>query len=271
MPDNTLQAPLTGEETARLQTLLLELLAEQVERYTKGESTSVPAAVARELMASLVLTLGLPGSGKALLHADPHAALAAGQRRLQTRWAFAMQLHALAVKTAPVYQNLALRESLQSIADTRRAYDVRLFAHQLPCSLDYPLLAPPPEDPPGPDYLAAWLRQVIAENRILARLEPFRVQILLARCCPDYQGQLVNLCEPAAVNLLGRAVLDLPPLALTLTDAHRAALRHTKAAPLHEAAERLAKEFDMDAPTLHAVARTLAARIPQGHLENVFL
>ena len=271
MPDNTLQALLTGEETARLQTLLLELLAEQVEQYTKGESTSVPAAVARELMASLLLTLGLPGNGKALLHADPHAALAAGQRRLQTRWAFAMQLHALAVKTAPVYQNLALRESLQSIADTRRAYDVRLFAHQLPCSLDYPLLAPPPEDPPGPDYLAAWLSQVIAENRILARLEPFRVQILLARCCPDYQGQLVNLCEPAAVNLMGRAVLGLPPLTLTLTDAHRAELRYTKAAPLHEAAERLAKEFDMDAPTLHAVARTLAARIPQGHLENVFL
>ena len=121
MPDKTLQAPLTGEETARLQTLLLELLAEQVKQYTKGESTSVPANLARELMASLVLTLGLP------------------------------------------------------------------------------------------------------------------------------------------------------PLALTLTDAHRAALRHTKASPLHEAAERLAKEFDMDAPTLHAVARTLAARIPQGHLENVFL
>ena len=67
MPDNTLQALLTGEETARLQTLLLELLAEQVEQYTKGESTSVPAAVAKELMASLMLTLGLPGSGKALL------------------------------------------------------------------------------------------------------------------------------------------------------------------------------------------------------------
>ncbi len=213
----------------------------------------------------------LPGSGKALLHADPHAALAEGQRRLQTRWALAMQLHALAVKTAPAYQNLALRESLQSIADTRRAYDVWLFAHQLPCSLDYPLLAPPPEEPPGPAYLAAWLRQVIAENQILAKLEVFRVQTLLARCCQDYQGQLVNLCEPATVNLLGRAVLGLPPLALTLTDTHRAALRHTKAAPLHEAAERLAKEFDMDAPTLHAVARTLAARIPQGHLENVFL
>ena len=271
MPDNTLQAPRTGEEAARLQTMLLELLAEQMERYTKGESTSVPATVARELMASLMLTLGLPGSGKALLYADPPAALAEGQRRLQTRWALAMQLHALAVKTAPAYQNLALRESLQSIADTRRAYDVWLFAHQLPCSLDYPLLAPPPEEPPGPAYLAAWLRQVIAENQILAKLEVFRVQTLLARCCQDYQGQLVNLCEPATVNLLGRAVLGLPPLALTLTDTHRAALRHTKAAPLHEAAERLAKEFDMDAPTLHAVARTLAARIPQGHLENVFL
>ena len=123
----------------------------------------------------------------------------------------------------------------------------------------------------GPDYLAAWLRQVIAENRILAMLEPHRVQGLLARCCPDYRVQLVNLCEPAAVNLLGRAVLGMPPLALTLTDDHRAALRHAKAAPLHEAAERLAKEYGMDAPTLHAAAATLAARIPQGHLEQVFL
>lgn len=271
MPHDALQPVLTPQEQLRLQTMLLGLLAEQISAYTQGRSSSVPEPVARELMASLALTLDLPAGAAALLYGDPHDALQAGRRRLRSRWAMAMQLYRVAAATAPSYQNLALRESLQSIGETRRAWDGMFFAHQLPCSLDYPLLAPPPETLQGPAYLAAWLRQVIAENRILAMLEPHRVQGLLARCCPDYRVQLVNLCEPAAANLLGRAVLGLPPLALTLTDVHRAALRHTKAAPLHDAAERLAKDFGMDAPTLHAAAATLAARIPQGHLERVFL
>lgn len=267
-----LQAALTPDETARLQAILLELLAGQIRLYTAGQSTTVRAETAQQLLASVSCALGLPGQSRALLAAqNPAAALEAGRRRLRVRWALAMRLCEAACRTAPPCRNLALQETLHSIAAARGRYDVRFAAHEPPCSLDYPLCVILPDDPPGPEYLVAYLRQIIAENRILSLLEPWRVRELLVRCCPDYQGQLVNLCEPAAVNLLGRAALGLDPLPLFVTPAHREALARLRGPRFHAAADRLAGQYGMDGPTLHAVADRLAARVPQGGLEAVFL
>ena len=109
--------PLTAAEQQLLQNVLLELLAAQIVRFTAGERSSVPAEKAQELMASLCMTLDIqnPARARQLLHGDAGAALAAGQKHLQYRWALCRQLWQRAADTAPVWQNLALRETLESI------------------------------------------------------------------------------------------------------------------------------------------------------------
>lgn len=153
--------PLTAAEQQLLQNVLLELLAAQIVRFTAGERSSVPAEKAQELMASLCMTLDIqnPARARQLLHGDAGAALAAGQKHLQYRWALCRQLWQRAADTAPVWQNLALRETLESIGQSvtaKAAYHVQFFAHELPCSIDYPLCDPVPETLQGAEYLAEY-------------------------------------------------------------------------------------------------------------------
>ena len=149
--------PLTAAEQRQIQSILMELLAGQIVRFTAGERSSVPAETARELMDSLCMTLQVqnPAHARQLLHGNAGAALAAGQKHLKYRWALCRQLWRRAAKTAPVWQNLALRETLESIGRAvaaKAAYDVQFFAHELPCSIDYPLCNPMPETLHGAEY-----------------------------------------------------------------------------------------------------------------------
>ena len=164
--------PLTAAEQQLLQNVLLELLAAQIVRFTAGERSSVPAEKAQELMASLCMTLDIqnPARARQLLHGDAGAALAARQKHLRYCWALCRQLWQRAADTAPVWQNLALRETLESIGQSitaKAAYHVQFFAHELPCSIDYPLCDPVPETLQGAEYLAEYLKRLCEENALL--------------------------------------------------------------------------------------------------------
>ena len=250
-----LSAPLNPEEQTALRQGLLTLLQWQITRYTAGDSTSVRVETVQELLASLCVSLGLagwpdgpapdPAAARALLRpgTDWPAALRAGQRRLQNRWALAKQLWRTAYQGAPPYQNQALRETLQSIGAAFGQYDLLFFAHSLPGSIDYPLCCPLPETWQGAPYLAEYLARLNTENAVLAALPPDRVQTLLWRAYPDVQGQLVSLCEPVLDALLGCALLGLPPQRLSIPPAARDTLaalpRHQRTAGLRVAAASL--------------------------------
>ena len=128
--------PLTAAEQQLLQNVLLELLAAQIVRFTAGERSSVPAETAQELMASLCMTLDIqnPARARQLLHGDAGAALVAGQKHLQYRWALCRQLWQRAADTAPVWQNLALRETLESIGQSVTAKARPTMCSSLPMS-----------------------------------------------------------------------------------------------------------------------------------------
>lgn len=75
--------PFTGEETQRFLEKLWQLLAKQTERYTMGDSTSVPTETAQELLASICYTLQfeMAQSGftpRDLLNSDLYAVLKDG-------------------------------------------------------------------------------------------------------------------------------------------------------------------------------------------------
>ena len=98
--------------------------------------------------------------------------------------------------TTPRIHNIALRDTLSSIGRLPQTYDTFFNAHQIPCDIDYPLSAPVPETLQGLDYIHAWLSQLLAEARFLARFDPTHLEAYLDSWCPDYRGLLINLYDP---------------------------------------------------------------------------
>ena len=219
---------LSEGEIARLSALLDALFCVQAHAYTMGDSGSLPACTATELMASLLYTLGVnpaqPQSLRPLLQADCSALLkerreAQLQRKEQAR-AMATQL----CLTAPPLGCIALRDTLQGILRGLEGYDVQFFAHRIPGDIDYQLLEPVPESLQGVDYVLEYLSRLNTELRFLGRFPLHRVLALLDGMSSRWRELLCNLCAPVASNALGLLLLDADPRRLHLSGGQRSAL-----------------------------------------------
>lgn len=214
---------LTGEEQLVLRQKLWRLLGKRVERYTTGDSGSVPVETAQELLESICYTLDLAlrteGLAPRTLLTEPlDALLARGQQEIGRLLTQCESLLHQACAGAPDISNRSLQDTLRSIGGLRRRYDYWLFAHPICCDIDYQLCRPVPESLRGAEYVAEYLRRIIAENGVLALFDPQTAVRLLQRYCPDYEGLLINLCEPVFTNAVGLLLAGRPPLPLRLTD-----------------------------------------------------
>ena len=215
--------PFSGQEQQLLQQRIFPLLAVQAQKYLAGDSTSLPAETAEELLKSLLYTLrlalasdGLPD--KALLTGDLDALLQQGRCLLQEKKARAQRLWEQACLTAPKIANTCYRDTLTDFRQFFRRYDPWYFAHQIPCRIDYPLCLPVSEELLGVSYVGQWLQQAWVENLLLSRFAPDAVARLLMEQMPDDRDAPLNLCEQALVNAAGRSLLGLPPGSLQLSD-----------------------------------------------------
>lgn len=125
------------------------------------------------------------------------------RKLLEARIPEVMSLWRQVVVTMPPFRNIALRDTLASIERLPGCYDTFFGAHQVPCSIDYPLSAPVSEELRGLDYVEAWLAQLLEEARFLVRFDLDDMVEHLESWCPDYRGLLINLYEP--IRDLGRS------------------------------------------------------------------
>lgn len=153
--------PFTGEETQRFLEKLWQLLAKQTERYTMGDSTSVPTETAQELLASICYTLQfeMAQSGftpRDLLNSDLYAVLKDGQAHLSAKVAETRRLWEYAC-----IQGQADSDTLKWIGCFFRKYDLYFFAHQTPWDMGYPLQPGASEQLKGISYVEACLREAL--------------------------------------------------------------------------------------------------------------
>lgn len=226
---------LTDAEEGLWQEKLAALLVRQIALYTANESSSVPAAAARELLRGVLFFLAVPeeadGGGEAdraarirtLLSCDLADELARGQRRAQRDAALTIALWRKVVETLPPLENRSLRDTLRSIGRGFRCYDTRFFPQRFDCDIDYQLSQSVSESLLGINYVNQYLARLAAENSLLTRLPQGEVRAVLERSCPDWRGLLVNLYAPAAANVLARTLLGGE--GLTLSDGEIGALR----------------------------------------------
>ena len=178
-----------------------ELMTHICGLYTCGESSSVSELEGHELAESALFVLGLNENTvwqtmELLASGDVVAVWARKRRELESRVPAVMGLWGRVVATMPPINNIALRDTLESIGELPRAYDTFFAAHEVPCSIDYPLSKPMPDELKGLDYVEAWLGQLLFESQFLARFDTDEMIAYLDGWCPDYRGLLVNLYDP---------------------------------------------------------------------------
>jgi len=241
---NELTRPLTSAEEKIWQEKLAALLVRQIALYTANESSSVPAAAARELLRGVLFFLAVPEEPeanspsedaesryeaeraariRALLPLDLADELARGQHRAQRDAALTLALWRRVAAALPPLENRSLRDTLRSIGRGFRRYDTRFFPQRFDCDIDYQLAVPVSESLLGINYVNRYLTHLAAESFLLSALPQDGVRAVLERSCPDWRGLLVNLYAPAAANALARTLLGGE--GLTLSDSEIDALR----------------------------------------------
>ena len=208
-----MQSPvLSGEDARALTPRLVELLAWQARKYTKGESSSVTIETAQELLASLRYTIslvtvemGMPY--KQLLTDELPPLIRKGQAILQARLEQTKQLYAAVCQTAPELQNGYYADTLRGIGDYFKRYDLYFFAHLKPPCIDYPLLIAADESLQGPDFTEQYLKRVLTENLLLRRFDSREVRELLSAIDGDIEEAYLNLCEQPLINAIGLTLL----------------------------------------------------------------
>ena len=177
------------------------LMTHVCELYTCGESSSVSEFEGRELAESILYVLGLTDEtaqeAMVLLSSDDVVATWTRKRNeLESRIPEVMQLWQNVVATMPPIHNIALRDTLTSIGKLPQTYDTFFAAHEVSCSIDYPLSKPVSERLKGLDYIEAWLAQLLEEAQFLAQFNLEEMVSYLDEWCPDYRGLLINLYDP---------------------------------------------------------------------------
>lgn len=270
---------------------LWALLARQAARYTRGRSSSVSEGAARELMESICFTLGLdPNAGSGdwarLERLGVEEAFRLGQAALAEEMERGRALYRAVRENMPRLRSRSLEDTVGSIGTFWRRYDRELLAHQIPCDIDYQLSLPVPEHRLGVLYVNEYLRRLWMEQDLLRRFDWGRTSALLARCCGDYTGLLVNLWEPVAVNAMGLVLAGRDPFALSADEEVRAELvrlllllkRAERLETLERGACRLADALALEQPAqrrylteeARALLPRLTAALEHGDLSGVF-
>lgn len=285
-------AALLGEEWEAAEVRLWALLAEQTARYTMGDSASVPVETAQELLTSLRFTLDLylkktGGSPRLLLTEGLGGLLKQGQQLLQAETEEGRRLWRDVCLTAPRVGHIAYRDTLREIGISFQRYDIYFFAHRIPCSIDYQLCHPVPEELLGICYLNDYLRRLRLENEFLRRFDTRLVIRLLESALPDYRVLLINLCEPVIANAVGRILAGKQSSILEITEEDRAAIaallgplpESAARTRLREAGHRLCRALRMEGEdardyltrAAEDMYPRIAAALPAGNLEGIFV
>ncbi len=176
------------------------LMAHVASLYCAGGSSSISSLEAQELAMSVSFALGIadatPEEAALVLDVDnPIALWRASVRTLQRRTDVALALWRDVMVTMPPIRNVALRDTLASLGELKRRYDVHFAAHEVPCDIDYQLSAPVDPHLMGIDYVEAYLAQLLAEARWIAQFDVESCVAVLEGICPDYRGLHVNLYD----------------------------------------------------------------------------
>lgn len=283
---------LTSNEISNIQLKLWALLGKRTERFTTGDSSSVPIETAEELFKSICFSINMylksSSDGLSLLKSkDTETLLKLGWSKIESEIETGKELLKKAQANALPIENISFNDTLHELSTFFKKYDYRFFAHEIPCSIDYQLCHPISEELYGIEYINEYLRRLIVENELCQKFDIDKIKMLLKSYCPDFKELLINIYEPIITNAVGLVLLDrdIDSLDITGSDRNRLILLFSSWSEkeaiilLRQASEKLCcylqisntleKEY-LKAAVVNLYPR-IAAALPSSQLDNIFL
>ena len=217
-----------------IQMQCIKLLAQKVQDFTGGGSSSVRVETAESIMKSNLYVLGL------YLKTLPDADLAAtelktaaisdlyqkGRKIMHTKLGIARNIYRLAQKNRLTTPHVAYNATLgrNGLGRFFQAYNPDYSAHEIPAALDYPL-ANPITGLAGIEYIHKYLESIYLENEFCRHFAAENIEHLLYGFNQDFTDLPVNIFEQALTAAIGCVLANRNPLKLDITEAGIACLR----------------------------------------------
>lgn len=218
-----------------LQYQIIELLTEQLNRWTGGQSSSVPVETGQQIQQSVFYTAGyylksLP---------DPECALEAlkgnplkdiflqGKQLIEINLKEAKEL-LRSIQGAPLATDVfAYNDTLANgLPMFFTSYDMDYEAHETPASIDYPLSSDNMNQT-GIEYIHGYLQKLHLENEFCQSFSNEEIHCLLRGYDRQYKELLFNIYELVLVNAVGSQLLGRNEIDLNISCYDRQYLRQS--------------------------------------------
>lgn len=217
---------LSERELSTMQADLLLILAEQTDKWSRGESSSIPTEKAQDIMTSILFVIGMqlksyqtPEQAIDMLKSEPLKALFEnGLKLVQRKMAISRHLqkrildHLL--NTPNVYYRSTIADGINGFF---KLYRPQFAAHEIHITADYPVFMGRPELE-GIEFIEKYLRCIQAENAFCVCFAPQDIHHLLCGLTQDYRSVPLNIFEPVLLSALGLIIQGRSPKRLDLTE-----------------------------------------------------
>lgn len=200
---NSIASYLNADETARVQAQLMELLSQEIWRYNRGQSSSIPTETAQSLLESILYAISarvdtLPEPAAALKTRNLNDLREEGIQLLERCVADSAALLEKVKSTRVQTELIAYNQTIDEGFEDFQSYDPRYGAQSGSIMIDYPLFH---DDSSilGILYVKNYLTQLLRENLFCMQFSKNYIRSLLlthgVRHHIDYREILQNIPE----------------------------------------------------------------------------
>ncbi|HBL07124.1 MAG TPA: hypothetical protein DDZ33_09415 [Clostridium sp.] len=220
---------ISEEDKMLIEFKIWNLLGKHTERYTMGDSTSVPIEIAEELLNSICFSLGLElrelmNAKEVLMEEDISDLLKTSWSKIASLMERGKNLLEEVRKSSSNIENISYKDTINEIDRFFNKYDYRFFAHKIDCSIDYQLSNPISEKLQGIEYINEYLKALLIENEFCICFDKDNIIYVLNSYCSDYKELLINIFEPILTNAIGLDILGVDILTLEISALQRETL-----------------------------------------------
>lgn len=216
---------LTVMDISKLQNSLLMILAEQIDKWSKGDHTSIPIEKAQDIMTSMLCVIGMqlkmyqtPYEAIAILKIEPlNVLFEKGLKLVRRRMSYTRHMQKRIVENLLNTCNVFYRSTIvDGINGFFKLYQPEFAAHEIHITADYPTFMGRP-NVDGIAFIEQYLCWMEAENTFCIRFASQDIHHLLCGLTQNYHRVPMNIFEPVLLSALGLIISNRSPKRLNLT------------------------------------------------------
>jgi len=215
---------LSMQSLEKVQLECLAILAKQTELYNKGNSSSVRIETAKDILDSIMFTIGTalktyPVSDDAVAavkSGNMGTFYRQGSKQIDVMIKTAKALHAFILRDVFETDNIFYSPTIiDAINGFFKLYDPAFGAHKIHITADYPVYNPMKKKA-GIEFIINYLENICYENLFCLNFSPGAVRGLLCGYIDDYQGSVINIYEHVLSAVIGCVLSGANPRLLSL-------------------------------------------------------